>query len=135
MHIQTHKFEKTYPCLICNAIFKKNKELLIHISENHENNGFSCTLCDNRFDNPRLLRKHFSVHLVKLKCDFCEKEFSKKKGLKEHLKVHTREKKYKCDICHKCFGHNQTLKSHILTHTGMLKRVYQAAGVQFSRKT
>ena len=80
---------------------------------------WTCTLCEKRFKQPYLLRRHLPVHTNerKYKCDACEKSFNHQSNLSQHkLSVHSNLKPYVCDICQKTFSRVSILIIHRKTH-------------------
>ena len=72
-----------------------------------------CLVCGKTFKNKYILKHHSETHQDrKFSCDYCTKKFHHKYGYERHVRIHTGEKPYSCINCKSAFSD----KSHLLKH-------------------
>ncbi|TMW52297.1 hypothetical protein DOY81_002630 [Sarcophaga bullata] len=141
------KFNLTYKCDVCGAIFKQALNLQKHLQKTHGlSHCFSCNKCEHWFsletvyfnhmqncnyipkdkDNSEdakktKVEKIFHLNLdqsANRKCACCEKEFPTPFALRMHMRTHTGERPFQCKYCTKAFKTQSQLNVHHKRHTG-----------------
>ncbi|XP_055334321.1 zinc finger protein Xfin-like [Paramacrobiotus metropolitanus] len=78
-----------YQCLYCAKLFRKQKDLGLHVWPEHSVNGeFPCPSCDKTFANYPLTRQHYRKRhdVMQMKtCESCQHVCRGKKQLAEHM--------------------------------------------------
>ncbi|XP_059182075.1 zinc finger protein 394-like [Centropristis striata] len=134
----------------------------VHVRTGHRSNPahsnlYTCKSCQQTFQLPSLLRRHYSQCQQKLqqfcrtpvdggkrtrlqlyppgcspfRCTECNREFNRMENLKTHLRIHTGERPYTCSVCSKCFRHSGALTRHFRIHTGEKPYVCGQCGKSF----
>ncbi|XP_065075779.1 zinc finger protein 54-like [Ochlerotatus camptorhynchus] len=80
-HMKIHSIDRQVKCVVCDKIYYKKVELLIHQAKEHPNHA--------------LIGKTIRVHT----CNVCGMEFTKESHLRIHSDIHDNEYKFKCDMC------------------------------------
>ena len=114
------KVSLDYNCDSCGKIFRKCKNLKIHVKTIHQGIKQSCQVCTKEFCNKEDLKTHMKrVHEGDQnynKCPTCRKPFSRPGNLHTHIKsVHEKRKDQKCDYCIFYSSRKDALKKHIET--------------------
>ena len=114
-------------CQICEAKFKTNQQMNLHMTSVHEERKpHTCECCERSFSMKQSLDKHIAyvhggkkrlpLHKSKAHCVICNEEFSSKKYLSEHVSaIHEEKILFNCEICNKGFKWGNSYKVHIST--------------------
>ena len=120
------RFHTTEPrphaCLHCGKTFTRKTYLVAHLRVAHGEKPYTCTLCNNQFDQWSELKTHRkTTHTnsdARYECDCCGKQFQNNSYFKAHVRIHTGEKPFKCPQCVKRYTTTSKLKVHMRFHTG-----------------
>ena len=112
-HMKSHEAE-TYKCSQCGKIFKTDKNLKLHISNNHSEKRLKCDECERMFATMSRLNNHKKAfHALKsFECDQCEYRSSMNSSLQRHINEVHNGVLYKCELCD-FQGQKSNLKIHI----------------------
>ena len=104
-------------CDMCSNVYTKRKDLFFHqLEKNHL--GSTCHLCDQRFHNGWVLRRHIDCKHgnISYSCCMCDFIF----GSKALLRVHeVREHNFiQCKKCQATIPNPELFSLHIMSHLG-----------------
>ncbi|EAT46046.1 AAEL002751-PA [Aedes aegypti] len=125
---------RTYPCTICEMVFKTKDEWRNH-SMNHPENQIVCEVCGAALKNPNSYKSHMERHEEKRKyqCEYCEYASHTLLALKAHMNVHkTDNGKKRCEICSAVFKTGSLLKRHMEGHSNERKYHCEACPARFN---
>ena len=75
--------------------------------------GYFCSQCDQCFETPMLLRKHYRSHTdLPFKCHVCGQGFADFISRREHILQHRAERRLKCSDCGRSFDDIPAIDSH-----------------------
>ncbi|XP_052741863.1 zinc finger protein 25-like isoform X2 [Bicyclus anynana] len=137
-HVSSHLNAKTFPCIQCKKVFRKQLYLSAHITRQHPDWGqhYMCNLCDKPF----LLRENLIAHMAShtntetmFKCIYCKEKYSNQIDLIQHEKQHLVSGLYDCIICEQSFDCRNKLTMHFKTHLRVKDFICQHCGKEFLR--
>jgi len=74
---------------------------------------YFCSQCDQRFETPILLRKHYRSHTdLPFKCHVCGQGFADFRSRREHIQQHRAERRFKWSDCGRSFDDVPAIDSH-----------------------
>lgn len=141
-HMKLHNSsDESHPCTECGRKFKQRRYLLDHNRKVHnlyaDEGQAICEICDQQFQNKRLLQIHKQTHPFVEKrnfpCTMCSHSAKCAYDLRRHIETHSIENRsFECPICHRKLlprYANDHMKSHDLTRSFECKE----CGKQFTR--
>ena len=120
-------------CDCCEATFIRTSNLKKHQQKRENPDGsakFSCTICDKKMCNMKLLKTHIKNEHTQIEkysdpsdgkqseatetfqCEFCDKQFAREDTLLKHKVTHTTVEKIECENC----GRKFTLRQNYVRH-------------------
>merc|ERR1719350_1814927 len=85
------------------------------MSENSDEDQFTCRYCEKVLYSARSLQIHEDRHTetLKYRCIYCDKTFPSQSSMTRHERTHTGEKEYPCVVCDAGFRERKSLVNHI----------------------
>uniref|UniRef100_A0A8C5J2H3 GDNF inducible zinc finger protein 1 n=1 Tax=Junco hyemalis TaxID=40217 RepID=A0A8C5J2H3_JUNHY len=117
-----HSDERRFSCSLCQATFKRKRDVRTHSVRKHEERLFRCDVCGKHFATNEYLKCHKRCHLgaKPYRCEVCGKAFGLRASLAHHQRhVHSSERRFPCELCAKRFKRKKDVKRHVLqVHEG-----------------
>lgn len=129
-----HIAEKIYTCSRCTSTFKRSKDSVNHMMNDHihELEEFidKCMYCNKSFPNNYTLQKHLKAQCEnkakKLSCNTCNMKFMWLDSMAKHIEHEhpgtEKIKLYTCEMCGKAFSRSEHLERHRKTHNPSEKK-------------
>lgn len=102
---------KNVSCITCGKLFLNKERLEIHKTY-HREKLFECHLCQKKFIRQKTLNCHLNVHIGLYPCQNCDYKAHSMYNLKVHQNVHLLEKNHCCKECNKTFTSLSSLRRH-----------------------
>ncbi|CAK1553297.1 unnamed protein product [Leptosia nina] len=112
------KIDEVVPCHLCGNLFRDANGLQQHLRRVHakiSNRLHSCTICNESFTSPSVLKTHMIKHINgKFQCEKCPAVYKNPYTLARHKKKHDllKEQHY-CTLCEEIFDSRKNLLAHI----------------------
>lgn len=110
--------KNSYPCPLCEEVYRYFGLLLKHVSKNHTGNKYICVFCGQPFRTDPNLRahvmRHHKVSSNRYECDHCDLIFATYNNLKTHLGKDHGVKMFKCLECPEKFATQYWMQRHML---------------------
>jgi hypothetical protein len=104
--VKTPRKKKSYPCVVCNKVYGHKRTLQKHVKQKHEERqeedgdqeqelheqqNFSCSICDKTFRLKTSLSSHKSREHQggEVRCLACDKAFNRPADLRRHMASHS----------------------------------------------
>ena len=114
----TLDFERiSFSCSECEESFDDASVLKLHMKVHTREKSFKCKECTKSFSFKHLLTKHTNTHRQSV-CSICTKSFAQLSGLTVHMRIHTGQKPFDCSQCNKSYTGYGDLMKHKRLHTG-----------------
>ncbi|XP_060593780.1 uncharacterized protein LOC132748234 [Ruditapes philippinarum] len=98
----------------------KSEDHIVKQSEQDNSSGkpYKCALCPQRFEDPKELLTHVSVHKTEYKCSVCMNVMTDKDVYLSHIESHLPAGKHGhiCDVCNVHFSTVEELQKHNKSH-------------------
>jgi len=114
-HQSKHSSEKPYQCDNCGESFKRQYNLLEHLKSHLglQARNFQCVDCGKQFGTKGTLQRHVqSLHVNEFPCSLCDEKFQNNRLMKLHMKFHSGVRAFTCYDCGRQFRSNESLKNH-----------------------
>jgi len=125
IHENIHSQTNQYVCHFCGRKFIMKTNLTVHINRHHteKTNDFICQICGKGFPFKLYLKKHFKTHSDEKPhhCSVCEAKFREASLLRKHVNsIHLKIRPFVCQYCQKTFTRSLYLRDHIQSqHLGV----------------
>lgn len=129
IHENIHSQTNQYVCQFCGRKFIMKTNLTVHISRHHtqKTNDFICQVCGKAFPFKLYLKKHFKTHTdyKPHSCSLCEARFRESTLLRKHINsIHLKLRPFLCQYCQKTFTRGLYLREHLESqHLGIPKKM------------
>ena len=117
----TRNMSLFYYCDKCGKRYTNQRNLKVHIEEEHERKEYRCQECDMTFKTYKKWLGHgIIVHRTeeKYNCKYCGKRFENTGHVRSHMINHHEAPQFKCSFCGRMFKDEGRLVSHERQHTG-----------------
>ncbi|XP_047522485.1 zinc finger protein 23-like isoform X1 [Pieris napi] len=111
------KCEENVSCHLCGNLFRDGNGLQQHLRRVHakaSNRLHSCTICNENFTNPSVLKTHMIKHINrKFQCEQCPAVYKSPYTLAQHKRKHeVFGEKHCCTLCDVVFDSRKSLLAH-----------------------
>ena len=107
------------------------------MSENSDEEQYTCRFCEKVLYSPRSLQIHEDRHreTLKFSCIYCDKTFPTQTTLARHERTHTGEEEYPCAECDAGFSDKAALVNHtVKMHTVQIEQCDLTQSINVDRK-
>ncbi|XP_067213476.1 zinc finger protein 287-like isoform X2 [Linepithema humile] len=130
-----------HTCKKCDKQFESKQEYELHERMAHDQQKFSCSVCNNSFTNQSNLKMHMTMHKKVSKsekeypCDICGKVLNHPSSVVYHKEAeHNNGRRFVCNKCNKSFKHKQLLQRHQLVHSDDRPYICKSCNASFKTK-